>query len=396
MADHIPFITSLQASKLVKSVYSDSSVLRVPLDVAEKLTGLPSSYQLWVDPGVDGLHDFASRSKDSAWFKLMKTMPGFDRLTTPAFITKPDPAIIRSFVNAILERCAKHRATWITVPQLPIVNESIRNKINREFARATGEWKSSGAFTGRLIYPLIFTHAEQTKGKTQRKPKVLQASRCYHESQADGFWVVDTSLIEETGSVALRNKRFKSTIELHQELNDEISSRIRIAGPYWGMNLVLWSRGLIEFPAIGVGGTYQYYMPGGHSHPASARVAISPLRRRVGIPQLSTWLSKALKIIGTGHPAYVEIERIQKQLPLLRNPETARVQVANSYKNWFDAIYKKWFDAISSAPAAGRSLALFQDLSQAFALGRSLPDFTGEGAARAAESVVEPLMVNCL
>jgi hypothetical protein len=274
------------------------------------------------------------------------------------------------------------------VPQLPIVNEAIRNKINRELARATGEWKSSGTFSGRLIYPLIFTHAEQTRGKTQRNPKVLQASRCYHESQADGLWVVDTSLMEETGSVALRNKRFKSTIDLHQELNDAISSRIRIAGPYWGMNLVLWSRGLIDFPAIGVGGTFQYYMPGGHSHPASARVAIGSLRRRVGIPQLSIWLAKAIKIIGAGHPAFAEMERIQKQLSLLRNPDTARVQVAN--------FYKKWFDAISSAPAAGRSFALFQELSRAFALGRSLPDFTGEGAARAAESVVEPLMLNCL
>jgi hypothetical protein len=194
--------------------------------------------------------------------------------------------------------------------------------------------------------------------------------------------------MEETGSVALRNKRFKSTIELHQELNEVISSKIRIAGPYWGMNLVLWSRGLIDFPAIGVGGTYQYYMPGGHSRTASARVAIGPLRRRVGVSDLNTWIARTIKIIGASHPAYSEIERVQKQLSLLRDPDTSRIQVAS--------FYKRWFDSLSSTPSLGRSLALFQDFSQAFALGRSLPDFTKEGAARKAESVVEPLMVNCL
>jgi hypothetical protein len=387
MADHIPFITSAQALKLVSNIYSDSIVLRVSLDVAQKLS-LKNPSKVWIDPGVDGLHDLASRSKESAWYKLMKTMPGFDKIGAPGFIAKPNSAVIQVFINAILERTAKLNPTWITVPQLPFLNDSLRNKINRELAMATGRWKSSVGFTGRLIFPLIFTHAEQTKGKTQRTPKLQQANRCYHESQADGYWVVDTSLTEEIGSVALRNKRFKSVIDLHQELNDQISSRIRIAGPYWGMNLVLWSRGLVDFPAIGVGGTYQYYPPGGHSRPASARVAIGPLRRRVGIPLLNAWLAKTAKIIGPLHPAYAEIDKIQKQLPLLRNPDTARIQVAN--------FYKKWFDSISGVPAIGRSLALFQDLSQAFALGRSLMDFSNEGAARRAESVVEPLMVNCL
>src|ERR1700682_1705259 len=112
MADHIPFVTSPPSSKLVKMGYSDCSVIRVFLDLAESLSGLSGSYRLWIDPGVDGLHDFPSRSRDSAWFKLVRTMPGFERLTSPAFIAKPDPAIIRSFVNAMLEKCAKHSATW--------------------------------------------------------------------------------------------------------------------------------------------------------------------------------------------------------------------------------------------------------------------------------------------
>jgi hypothetical protein len=387
MADHIPFVTSNQTLRLVKSVYADCSIVRVGVDVAGKIAP-PNSMKLWIDPGVDGLHDLASRSTDSTWYKLIGSMPGFVSLSRPTFFARPDVSIVGTFVGALLDRCATHNPSWITVPQLPFVNDASRNKMNRELARATGKWKSSRKFSGRLILPLVFTHQEQTKGKTQRKPKLQQAYRCYHESQADGIWIVETNLPEESGSAALRDKRFKASINLHEEINDVIPSRIRVAGPYWGMNLVLWSRGLVDYPAIGVGGTYQYYVPGGHSNPASARVAIAPLRRRVNVGQLNTWLGRAIKIIGHSHPDYAELERIQKQLPVLRNPDTARNQVAT--------FYKEWFNTIAATSGAGRSLGLFQDLSRAFALGRSLPDFTTEGAARSAESVVEPLMINCL
>lgn len=388
MADHIPFITSRQALKLARSIYGDSSVVRVGLDLAAKLNPDRNRVKLWIDPGFDGLHDLPSRLIDSAWYKIISSIQDFEELSKPAFIGKPKPDIVQTFVNALLDRCLKHNPQWITVPQLPAVNDSVRNKINRELARATGKWKSSGKFAGRLILPLIFTHPEQTRGKTQRNPKLEQAHRCYDESQADGIWTVDTSIPEETRSVTIRNTRFKANIDLHKELNDTIPSRIRIAGPYWGMNLLLWARGLIDYPAIGIGSTYQYYMPGGHANPPSARLAISPLRRRVNVEQLNPWLTETLKIIGTSHPDFQELDRIRRQLTVLSDEDTARLQVAT--------FYKRWFDTIAATPAGGRSLGLFQDLSRAFALGRSLPDFVTEDAARNAESVVEPLMINCL
>jgi hypothetical protein len=383
MADHIPFVTSSQTLKLVRSLYADSSFVRLSLDLADKLTVPTNLVKMWIDPGVDGLHDLASRWPDSAWYKLIKSTPGFELLSKATFIAKPDASVVDMFVASLMDRCVNHNPTWITVPQLPIVNDNGRNRLNREFAKATGRWKSASRFSGRLIFPLIFTHQEQTRGKTQRNPKLKQAHRCYHESQADGLWVVEKTLTEESGSASLRNKRFKATIELHEQINDVIPSRIRIAGPYWGMNLVLWARGLVDYPAIGVGGTYQYYFPGGHSKGANARVAIAPLRRRVNVPQLSSWLARTMKIIGPAHPDFADIERVQRQLHLLRNQDPARDQVAGFYKRWFDTI------AATSGP--GRSLGLFQDLSRAFALGRSLPDFTTEGAARSAESVVELL-----
>jgi hypothetical protein len=388
MSDHIPFITSQQTLTLVKTVYPDAELARMSLDVAEKPTVLPESVKLWIDPGVDGLHDLRNAKADSAWYKLFRDIDGFHEIATPAFKAKPQPVVVRRFVEKLMDRCVKQGPAWITVPQLPLVNDSSRNKLNRELAKSTGKWRSSRGFSGRLVLPLVITHQDQLNSKTQRKLKLQQAELCYHESQADGYWVVDTTLTEETGSEMLRNKRFKSIIALHQELNERVRSRTRIAGPYWGLNLVLWARGLVDYPAIGVGGSYQYYFPGGHSKPASPRIAVGPLRRRVGSAQLNSWLVKALKILGVAHPAYPEIDGILRRLSFLKDPDNARKQVAGFYKNWFDSL--------AASPQAGRALALFQDLSTAFALGRSLPDFAAEAAARKAASVVEPLMLNCL
>ncbi len=152
--------------------------------------------------------------------------------------------------------------------------------------------------------------------------------------------------------------------------------------------LVLWAKGLIDFPAIGVGNAYQYFLTGGTANPPATRLALSPLRRRANLPQLETWLSKTLSTIGPTHPAYKDFEVIQKQLTLLSDSETARAQVAK--------FYRSWLDLLAVTPKAGRSLALFQDLSSAYALGKSLTVLTDEGTARRPESVAEPLMLSCL
>jgi hypothetical protein len=41
-------------------------------------------------------------------------------------------------------------------------------------------------------------------------------------------------------------------------------------------------------------------------------------------------------------------------------------------------------------------MALFQNLSAAYAAGKSLPDMVDEDTARNPEAVVEPLMFSCL
>lgn len=392
MANYIPFITSQPARKLVKAHYDNAPIARVALDAAEKLTPLPGSIKVWMDAGVDGLDDLELRrsrpGRKNAWYEFMKTVDGFDKVADRSFASRPDSKLVKQFVKKLLDLCVQYNPAWITVPQLPVVDDASRNKINRALAKATGEWKSTHRVAARLILPILFTNQRQINGKTQRNPKIAHAGRCYHDAQADGFWVVDSNLTDESGSKTLRNARLPGIIALHQELNEEIASTIRIAGPYWGMNLVLWARGLVDYPAIGVGNAYQYFLSGGTANPPATRLALSPLRRRANVSQLKIWLGKTLTSIGSAHPAYKDFELIQKQLTLLSDPETARSQVSK--------FYRSWLDMLALTPKAGRSLALFQDLSTAYALGKSLTELVDEGTARRPESVAEPLMLNCL
>lgn len=391
MADHVPFVTSEEASNIVKKEYADSDVVRLVLDRAERLLpGLPKAAKLWVDPGVDGLDDLETRrDAKNGWFNFISEFPNYGEIASASFQARPGAAEVCAFVKGVLDKCAALKPAWVTVPQLPVTDGVGRNKINRALAVATGKWKSQTGFSGRLILPLVFTHQEQVNGKTARNPKVHHAERCYHDAQADGYWVVDKSLTDDNGSATLGRSRFPGIIDLHQELNEKIASKLRIAGPYWGLNLVLWARGLVDYPATGVGSGYQFFLSGGHAKQPSAKLAIPSLRRRVTVgPQLKVWLDSALGKLSASHPAHVELNDIKKNYAVLSQADQARGQVAHFYKHWFDVI--------AAVPKAGRSMALFQDLSAAYALGKSLPELPDEGTARRPEAVVQPLMLSCL
>ncbi len=368
--------------------------MRVSLERAAQLIAhAPHASKIWIDPGVDGCDDIVSRQgtpgNKNSWFDFMSKLPHFEKFAQMGFIAKPTQPEVNAFVKEVLNRCMAYKPAWITIPQLPTTNGTERNKINRELAQATGEWKSSSGYSGRLILPLVFTHQEQVNGKTSRNPKVQLAERCYRDAQADGFWVVDKSLTDDNGSATLRNKRFPGIIALHDELNGKIASKVRIGGPYWGLNLVLWAKGLIDFPLIGVGSSFQFYLSGGPSRSASVKIAIPSLRRRVGVgPKLTGWLDASIAKLANSHPAHAEFVDLRKKLTVLSQSIRAREQVAT--------FYKQWYDGIAAAPKAGRPMALFQDLSAAYALGKSLPAIDDEGTARRPEAVAESFMMSCL
>jgi len=255
MADHIPFLTSEDGASLIRRVYSDSATVRVPMDRAIKLLPmLPTTSKVWIDPCVDGMDDIEIRrvvqrrnahgvvvqSSPNPWFTFMSAFAKFEKVATS--LQSPVAADVTAFVFAILDECAAHNPEWVTVPQLPLVDGSERNKVNRLLASAAGKWKVKNGCSRQFILPLIFTNQRQINGKTARTPRVRQAERLYLESHADGLWVVDKSLCDESGAGNLRDTRVPGIIDMHEELNAKIPARIRVAGPYWALNLVLGKR----------------------------------------------------------------------------------------------------------------------------------------------------------
>lgn len=343
MAEYIPFVTGEETCRLARKIYPDSEMVRVPLDRATNfLRILDDSFKVWIDPAIDGMDDLVSRrsrpDKRNGWFDFMRTFINFEKIGAGDYQGIPLSSEVNALVKAVLDRCVTYRPAWITVPQLPVVNGSGRNKINRFLAAAAGRWKSANGFSGKLILPILFTHQNQVSGKVARNPKVKQAERCYHEAGADGFWVVDSSLTDDSGSSTLK-KRFGALIDLHQELNERISSKIRIAGPYWGLNLVLWAKGLVDHPAIGIGSGYQYFLAGSPARQPKVRLALPSLRRRVGIgPQFKVWLDAAISKLAASHPTRAEFTEIKRQYTALNAPDAAREQIARFYKQWIDLI----------------------------------------------------------
>ncbi len=399
MADHIPFVYSKTGAKLAQKFYSDSAYVRVPLHSYHTLkTLLSESQHIWIDPEIDGIHNHELAPPSSTnnptneytnkWLEYTSQVQNFNAVRQN--LKKPTSSAVEIFIFDILDRCNAFSPECISVPQLPVTNNSDRNKINKCMAIATGLWKSSRSYTGKLIFPLILTNQSQSNLKSSRNPKIHEAVKNYTDSAATGLWVVDSSLDDDTGSKTLQDTRFPSIIHLHEELNAKINSTLRIAGPYWGLNLVLWARGLTDYPAVGVGSTYKYFIPGvNFPHSAAAKIPISPLRCHVPVtPQLWQWIEEAINNLGKSSPHSHKLDALLKNKVVLNDPERARSEVARFYKFWFDIIQKH--------PKEGRSIALFHDFSEAYTIGKILPNLPNGSVTRKASSIVEPFMLHCL
>ncbi|NQT12002.1 MAG: hypothetical protein HQ582_04605 [Planctomycetes bacterium] len=392
MATHIPFVNGLFDCRLVWELYSDAKVVRVPLERAGKLLAeLPKEPKVWLDPGIDGFHRPLSKSSKD-WQNYVAQYPGYESIADEEFQSKPDSGQVEEFVTAVLDACNKQNPIAISVPQLPIVNDASRNRINKSLAAATAKWKSASKYRGRLVLPVIFTDQRQLNLKTERNKKRPTIRTCWEKSEANVLWAVDSSLSDQSGSDKSRSHRFPGLVNFHEEIQEALPKRTPIvAGPYWGMNLVLWVRGLCRSPAIGLGSAYQYHIAGGHPQSAVNRVAIPPLRRWVrAVPQFRDWLSKAMQDLGPSDAAYAAFAELKGDLATLTaTKDASRRQIAR--------FYKQWFDELETVPPAGRALALYKMLSAAYVLGKTLPRLApAERTARRPERIAEHLMLNCL
>lgn len=389
-AEHIPFVNTEKDCDILRRFYPDSTMFRLSLDALTRTaSALPTGVGLWLDPAVDGL----GKSPDvtPAYMQYASQFPVSDKIADRDFQSKPDKQRVKEFVYSVLDFAVdKLTPDWLSVPQLPAADDASRNKINRQMAECTATWKSARRFGGKLILPLVLTHQRQVNRKTERNQKVTLAKSCYELAGAAGIWVVESSLSDQDGSRTFDETRFPGLISLHQELTDVLpKDAISIAGPYWGMNLILWARGLVTYPAIGLGNCYQYHLPGALVKAGKNRIALAPLKRwAVTSSQLEDWLKDALRRIPPEDYAYAQFSAILRSFGRLL-ASGGRIQVAR--------FYKAWFSGLAAVPEVGRALALYQEFSSAYVLGKGLLELPpDEGTGRRPERVAQQFMLSCL
>jgi hypothetical protein len=344
---------------------------------------------------VDGLHSprvAAAEYKINPRYKTyIQQFGGYDRIADPQFQRSPDKATTAAFVKLVLD--ASHAVAgsgWISVPQLPYSAGADRNKINRLLAETAWEWKSAARCREKLILPVILAEQGQTDKKMARNPKVELASACLESSGADGVWVVDPTLNDQDGMRDFENIRFRGLADFHEELNAKIASEtVTVAGPYWGLSLILWARGLIKLPAIGLGKSYQYHIAGGMQKQPLSRLALAPLRRLAQwSPALRKWLEEALGSLPKSDPAHLEFEKIHRSFESLQNEDVSRRQTAR--------FYREWIGKIEAVPASSRALSLYQDFSAAYVLGKGLKPLPEPEKVKDPARIAKQFMVNCL
>ena len=382
---YIPFVYSERDCELFKTYYPDSAHVRIPLQHAKRLVPLlPSKPKKWIDAEIDGLKPVLD---SSPYKKYVEAFKHYESIADEGFISRPSPAIVQEFTNSVLDTCLAFKPSLVSVPQLPMPAGNKRNKINRELAKATAEWASAKGFSGTLILPVIFTHQNQLSKKTIRNPRVALVRQCYDAAKARGVWIIDSSLVDQDGAKTLES-RFRALIDLHQEIADALPPTSIVGGPYWGLNILLWSKGLIKYPAITLGNRSRYYLPGGRAQLPNTRVALSPLKRWAVVkPELRAWLTDALKAVPPTDPAHIEFAELSQRFSSLLRDDN-REQICRSYR--------AWLDSLSSVSQNGRALTLYQQLSSAYVLGKSLADLPEEGPAKRPERIAQQLMLFCL
>lgn len=382
--DLIPFVNGEPDLQLATKFHSDAIVTRIPLFRAQDLVGGVKT-PLWVDPCFDGL---PKCDDESAYWKYFAPRDGSKYLRDSNFIQSPKRASIESLVLSVLDQCLVHRPAWISVPQLAQAPTTQHNRFNKLLAQITRHWRANRSYKGRMVLPLLFTHRSQLKNKTAWGARVTTAIGNIREASAEHVWIVDSSLHDSKCVRDFELERFPEIIRMHEHLADKTRGIATvIAGPYWAINLVLWARGLVTYPAIGLGGGYKYFPPGGHLAQSTPKLVLPALRKLVRADQgLRAWLRSPSKSGQTAGDISEFVEMDRRFEALLAKP---RSQIAEFYRGWFDKL--------SVSPPAGRQLALYQDLSSAVVLGATLRDIKGEdGLARQPLLPARQYMVNCL
>lgn len=350
---------------------------------------LPPKQKLWLDIGLDGIANAYPLNPKSDWSTYLHRHGDLSCLVDPTFLARPARAKIEGPIMAFLQDATKHNPAYISVPQLPHADGVKHNKINKVLAEIAADWRKNQG-SSQLILPVIFTNQTQLNTKSPRTKTIKFVHTLMVKYGIDAVWSVDSTLEDQLGTQNFERVRFTGIINFWDELETLASTELSICGPYWGLGLVLWARGLVTHFGIGLGSTYRYYPPGGVPNQAKARIGVESLRRWISAtPDLGAWLRAALTKLPPGGSEQAEFQMLAKNADNYLGADAAKRQVAQ--------VYRKWIDKIMASPPNGRAVALYQDLSGAFVTGKMLPELPDEvGHARRPERVAEQLMLNCL
>lgn len=387
----IPFLRANTDEANFKSFYADAPFVRVNLDKKTLLGKLSPKQNLWLDIGLDGIANAYPLNPKSDWSAYLHRHGDISCLVDPAFLERPTRTKIEGPITAFLDDASKHNPAYLSVPQLPHEDGVKHNKINKLLTEITADWRKKQS-SAQLILPVIFTNQAQLNTKSPRTKTIKFVHTLMVKYGIDAVWSVDCTLEDQLGTQNFERIRFTGIINFWDELHALASLELSISGPYWGLGLLLWARGLVTHFGIGLGSTYRYYLPGGgfSLNDPKARIGVESLRRWVSATaNLATWLQNEQAKLPPGGPEQVEFQALAKNAGNYLDYEVAKRQVAQTYR--------KWIDKIMASPPNGRSVALYQDLSAAFVTGKMLHDLPDEvGYARRPERVAEQLMLNCL
>jgi hypothetical protein len=391
MSDLVPFITSKSDKTNAQKYYSDAKLVRISApSYSSHHTALPKNVPVWIDTGVEG---FYHNKPTKEWIQFIEQFPNSADILAEGFLKLPKKSIVEKFTFAILDFCNSKDPAAISVPQIPLKNTSDHNKINREFAKATENWRHKVGFNGKLILPVIATNQKQLNKKTDRNKVVAQAAANLGHSGATGIWAVDQSLFDQNATGTFKSMRFPALIDFYSELKQATpEATLRLAGPYWGMGYVLWSRGLIDSICTGIGKSYQYFLAGTPiTGSANTRIAIPGLYRwAIAGSALSKWIEHAISVVDQNSVSHAQFIELMKQFRTIQLNDTAsRRQIAE--------FHRSWYDTLAGADPSGRQIMLFQQLSDAYVLGKNLKKIpTEKGRISDPSLIAEDFMMNCL
>jgi hypothetical protein len=377
------FVESKADVELAKALYGTPALVRVALFQARELAPSLSGTPLWIDPGFDS---FPRPSPDTPWSTFFRETLAWKALTDGEFVKKPAAAAVRELLLPVLEQAMALSPAWLSIPQVPIGERSDHNRLNRVLAEETGRVLREGGFRGKAILPIILSLERQSATRAARARCAVAAN--LGAAGADGIWLVDAGLEDEAGTPGTE-RRFKGLVEMHDEI-DSLDPSVMVAGPYWAFGLVVWARGLATHVATAPGSGYHYHSPGlAARRDPMARLAVRSLRKRVRAgDELREWLDRCLKDLDAADDRRPELEELRKKFAQLVH-DGGRRQVAS--------VWRDWFVEVADLSPPSRPLALYQEFSRAFLLGKSLPPVPTEtGSAKKPYQPAQQLMIHCV